>query len=200
MMSKTLTILFSIFGLYAASCTAAEDEPNPSPLADFDKTRLWILSENAKSQRPPHECSLYFRTPDTLGNRKPGRCVWWSLNFTDFLRVNGLPTLHPRHVQNPGYWNWLDARRQQRNECSEEVQRKWRAGAYDGDPNGYLKKNKDRDACGGMVSNGPTYDKLGISRPPDMPNEWLTDRFRLWNEEGRYQPIPAVTETDVVWR
>ena len=65
MISKSITtLLLAITALTGAPHFAsAADEPGPSPLVTFDKTRLWILGESI-GMSPESKCSKYFRMPN----------------------------------------------------------------------------------------------------------------------------------------
>ncbi len=94
-----------------------ESDDTPSPIASFDKDRLWILTR-ASRVSDGRKCSDYYRAPDDPRYAAlTTECDAWSLNFTEYLRINGLPTIEPAHVQSTTYWEWFKQKKAVINEC-----------------------------------------------------------------------------------
>ncbi len=88
-----------------------------SPIASFDKTRLWILVRAARVG-DGRKCADYYRAPDDVRYRGLQQtCEAWALNFTDYLRLNGLPSIEAAHLRELVYWEWYETTRQSIQEC-----------------------------------------------------------------------------------
>ena len=47
-------------------------------------------------------------------------CEAWTLNFADYLRVNGLPTIEAAHLRELVYWEWFETTRQAVLDCKQQ--------------------------------------------------------------------------------
>lgn len=110
--------------LVASLLTACEPAPpgeeeavGDSPIASFDKTRLWILVKAARVG-DGRKCADYYRTPDDVRYKGLAQtCEAWSLNFADYLKLNGLPTVEAAHLRDLIYWDWFEQTKQRVADC-----------------------------------------------------------------------------------
>ena len=119
---KCLGVLVA-FVLMLGGCEAAElpkRNVGPSPIAGFDKNRLWILVK--AFGRTGHECEQFFRTPkDPRAAGFESQCTVWALDMTDYLRVNSLPSLEPEHLAEIPYWDWFSQTKATINACEKPL-------------------------------------------------------------------------------
>ena len=113
--------------LAAAVLAACEPAPpgeqaavGDSPIASFDKTRLWILVRAARVG-DGRKCADYYRAPDDVRYRGLQQtCEAWTLNFADYLRLNGLPSIEAAHLRDLVYWEWYETTRQSILDCQSK--------------------------------------------------------------------------------
>lgn len=107
-----------VIGVLSACDQQPPEEPiGPSPISSFDKTRLWILVKAARIG-DGLRCRDYYLAPDDPRYiNRAKECEAWTLDFTDYLRLNGLSTLDPEHVRDPVYWQWYKETKQSINDC-----------------------------------------------------------------------------------
>ena len=113
--------------LAVAVLTACEPAPpgeeetvGDSPIASFDKDRLWILVK-ASRVGDGRQCGDFYRTPaDPRYRGLQQTCEAWTLNFADYLRVNGLPTIEAAHLRELVYWEWFETTRQAVLDCKQQ--------------------------------------------------------------------------------
>lgn len=118
--------VFLIICMIASVLAACEPVPSvtqtsdPSPPASIDKTRLWVLIQ-ASRFGDGSRCSNYFRAPhDERYRSRAEACLVWTLDFADYLQLNGLPTVRATHLRDPSYWQWFETFRQAVLECQHQ--------------------------------------------------------------------------------
>ena len=153
----------------AVVLTACEPQPveqeavGPSPIASFDKTRLWILVRAARLG-DGRKCADYYRAPDDVRYRGLAQsCEAWTLNFADYLRINGLPTIEAAHLRDLVYWEWFETTKQTIQDCTSQYV-----------PRGFQKRTgaevqaerTNRNACDpyddALNNNKQTPEDLGV--------------------------------------
>lgn len=123
-----------------------QESSTPSPLADFDKDRLWILAK-ASPVGEGRRCAKFYREPeDPRYKPRAQECEAWSLDFVDYLRLNGLPALEPAHVRDLVYWDWFYAKSSDVVDCMKMVSER-KVGAGIGDAEARRQKTYDHAAC-----------------------------------------------------
>ena len=144
---KAFAYLLLAGSVLLAGCddqSPAQESTGPSPLADFDKDRLWMLTQ-ASPIGEGRRCAKFYRAPeDPRYKPRAQECEAWSLDFVEYLRLNGLPTLEPAHVRDLVYWDWFYAKNSEILECTNEVNAR-KVGPTDWAAR--TQNNHDRAAC-----------------------------------------------------
>lgn len=121
---KSFAYLLLAGSVLLAGCddqSPAQESTSPSPLAEFDKDRLWILAQ-ASPVGEGRRCAKYYRAPeDPQYKSRAKECEAWSLKFVEYLRLNGLPTLEPGHVREAAYWDWFYAKNSEILDCKKAI-------------------------------------------------------------------------------
>lgn len=164
-MKGWLFVLLVIVALTACEPQqAAQEAVGASPIGSFDKTRLWILLK-ASRVGDGRRCSNFFRVPNDpryIGRAKT--CEAWTLDFTDYLRLNGLSTLEPAHLRDPVYWQWFENTRQSILDCQQRYVPKGFDATETQDQR--LARTEAKYACdpydNARKNNKQTPDDLGI--------------------------------------
>ena len=157
--------------LAAAVLTACDPAPpgqeeavGDSPIASFDKDRLWILVR-ATRLGDGRKCADYYRAPDDVRYRGlADTCEAWTLNFADYLKLNGLPTIEAAHLRELVYWEWYDTTRQAIQDCRAQ----YASQGFDPDKTSgqRLAETKARNTCDpwdeATKNNKQTPEDLGI--------------------------------------
>ncbi len=94
---------------------------SPSPLIDFDRDRLWVLLRASRVGDGRLCADYYLARTDSRYTPRAARCDNWSRDFADYLRLNGLPTVEPAHLQTPAYWSWYRQTRDRIGACKKDV-------------------------------------------------------------------------------
>jgi len=75
----------------------------PSPLVGADAERIYSVLHFTQAYDP--RCQNYFAAPTDPRYVQIGlKCEGNVLDMTDWLRVNGFPTLEPEHVKADAFW------------------------------------------------------------------------------------------------
>ena len=156
--------------VFAAAVLAACEPAPPgeqaavgdSPIASFDKTRLWILVRAARVG-DGRKCADYYRAPDDVRYRGLQQtCEAWTLNFADYLQLNGLPSVKAAHLRQLVYWDWYEDMRTRVADCRRSL------GTLTGKVTGKQRAvhQKARNACDpyddARNNNKQTPEDLGI--------------------------------------
>jgi len=111
----------------------------PSPIASFDKDRLWTLfsfaSDHLDARRQDSlgpvalgrtkylNCGLSFNASDDPRYKDmKEECDAWIKDLAGFLRINGLNEILPKHLEDRVFWVWLDSRLEAAKSCREQSQ------------------------------------------------------------------------------
>ena len=107
----------------AASACGPPPAPivSPSPLIDFDRDRLWVLLRASRVGDGRLCADYYLARTDSRYTPRAAQCDNWSRDFADYLRLNGLPTVEPAHLQTPAYWSWYRQTRDRIGTCKKDV-------------------------------------------------------------------------------
>jgi len=105
----------------AASACGPPPAAIPSPLIDFDRDRLWVLLRASRVGDGRLCANYYLAREDPRYTLRASECDNWSRDFADYLRLNGLPTVAPAHLQTPAYWSWYRQTRDRIGACKKAV-------------------------------------------------------------------------------
>ena len=146
---KAFAYLLLAGSVLLAGCddqSPAQESTSPSPLAEFDKDRLWILAQ-ASPVGEGRRCAKYYRAPeDPQYKSRAKECEAWSLKYVEYLRLNGMPTLQPAHVREATYWDWFYAKNSEVVDCMKAVAER-KVGAGFEDAAARRQKTHDHIAC-----------------------------------------------------
>ena len=127
----------------AASACGPPPAAIPSPLIDFDRDRLWVLLRASRVGDGRLCTDYYLAREDPRYTPRASECDNWTHDFADYLRLNGLPTVAPAHLQTPAYWSWYRQTRDRIGTCKKDV------GYLAPDASGaqQLEHTQQRNAC-----------------------------------------------------
>ena len=104
-----------------SSTPGGDSASSNSPIASFDKDRLWILIKGGRLG-DGKECADFYRAPDDVRYKGlANRCEAWTLNFADYLKLNGLPDVEAGHLRELTYWDWFEAMKQLGIDCRADI-------------------------------------------------------------------------------
>ena len=156
--------------LAAAVLTACDPAPpgqeeavGDSPIASFDKDRLWLLLK-ASRVGDGRQCGDFYRAPDDVRYRGlADSCEAWTLNFADYLKLNGLPSVEAAHLRELVYWEWFETTRQSILDCQTQYVDQSFMNRPEAER---LQRNTSRNACdpfdNARKNNKQTPEDLGI--------------------------------------
>ena len=120
-------LLLVVIALSAIACSDQRDaEPaySPSPLARVDRDRgrdrLYLLVRAGGGVKPV--CGDYFvapTSPQTVALNT--ECQAWQLAMLDHLRLNGITSLEPQHLEDLTFWRWWADAQDAIARCREAV-------------------------------------------------------------------------------
>ncbi len=157
-------LVVAMLGLFACS---EDSELPPSPLAEFEKARLYLLVKAGGGVKPI--CKDYFADPQSAQTTPYAtECLGWQTLMADHLTLNGIQNLDPRHLQAQNFWQWWSSEITEITACRADVQRQDAARREKKEP-GWRTPDmaafRDCDPYDRAIqSEGKTLEELGIRR------------------------------------